>query len=320
MRVELASSSFKNKQAKRDKGETWRRLKSAKYLYLMLIPACVWVIAFAYAPMFGLYMAFVNYQPGGEFWSQFFTSKFVGLDWFVYFYNSGDFLRLMRNTLLSSAMTILISFPAPIIIALALNEVKNKFFKKTVQSVAYLPYFVSWVIAANIFITLLSSDGMVNGMLKSLGLIDESILFFQEKNYFWSIVASANTWKSMGYNSIIYLAAIAGINPEQYEASTVDGANKWKQMLHITLPSLKPTAIILLILAVANVMNTGFDQYYLMQNESIMATADVIDTYTYRYGLSQGMFSYAAAVGLFKSVVSIILLTTINKVFKRALF
>lgn len=318
MGMELASSPARSKP--KVKKDIWRRLKSAKYLYLMLIPALIWVIAFCYAPMFGLYMAFINYQPGGAFWPQFFTSDFIGLDWFRYFFSSGDFANLMRNTLSSSLITIVLSFPAPIIIALALNEVKNKFIKKTVQSAAYLPYFVSWVIAANIFVTLLASDGLVNGILKNIGLIDQSILFFQEKNYFWGIIASANTWKTMGYNSIIYLAAIASINPEQYEASTMDGANKWKQLRFITLPSLKPTAVILLILAVANIMNTGFDQYYLMQNEAIMATADVIDTYTYRYGLSQGMFSYAAAVGLFKSVVSIVLLTSINKIFKNALF
>lgn len=316
MNYQLHQENMKAKTSKK----LFHRINQSKYLYLMLVPALVWVVMICYAPMFGLYMAFINYRPGGEFWSQFFTSEFVGLAWFEYFFQSGDFYRLLRNSLASSFLTILVGIPAPIIIAIALNEIRSKFVKQVVQTSTFLPYFVSWVIAANIFITLLASDGMVNQLLQSLGFIDESILFFQNENWFWGIIASANTWKSMGYNAIIYLAAISAINPELYEAAKVDGATKWKQIIHVTWPSLKGTAVILLILAVANVLNTGFDQFYLMQNPTIMSTADVIDTYVYRYGLTQGMFSYAAAVGLFKSIVSIILLVSINRIFKRALF
>nr|WP_308806592.1 ABC transporter permease subunit [Neobacillus niacini] len=294
-----------------------KRVIEQKYLLLMALPAIIWVFIFSYAPMYGLYMGFVDYKPGGPFFSSFFTSEFVGFKWFSYFFESGDFFRIMRNTLATSFLSLIISFPAPLILAIAINEVNNRYFKKTVQTVSYLPHFISWVIVANIFLTLLSAEGLVNNILQGLHLIDEPILFFQEGKNFWGIIASANTWKDMGFNSIIYLAAIAGINPNMYEAAKVDGANRFQQILYVTLPALKPTIVILLILALGGILNAGFDQQYLMQNDMVLEYSDVIDTYTYRYGLQNGMFSYGAAVGFFKSIVAFILVVTANRVAKK---
>ena len=221
---------------------------------------------------------------------------------------------IMRNTLATSLLTLLFSFPAPILIAIFLNEVRSMRMKKFVQTASYLPYFISWVIAANIFLTFLSGDGVVNDILQFLHFTDEDILFFQKGPYFWWIIAIANTWKVMGYNAIIYLAAISGIDQEQYEAAEVDGANRVQRIIHITLPAIRPTICILLILAIGGILNTGFEQQLLMQNDSILNYSDVLDTYAYRYGMKNGMYSYGTAVGLFKSIVSFILELSANSI------
>ncbi|MDQ8739154.1 ABC transporter permease subunit [Paenibacillus sp. LHD-38] len=289
------------------------RLIEQRFLLLLLTPAVIWAIFFAYLPMAGLYMAFVNYKPTlGNFWGNLFHSEFIGMDWFNYFFSNGDFLIIMRNTLASTLLTLVISFPAPIIIAIALNEIKGAVFKRTVQTVSYLPHFISWVIAANIIVTVLSSDGIVNKLLQWLHLTDKSIFFLQEGKYFWWIVALGNTWKEMGYSAIIYLAAISSINLELYEAARVDGAGRFKQILYVTLPHLKPTIVILLILSLGGVLNAGFDQHYLLGNGLNQGYSDVLSTYSFRYGLQNSMFSYASAVGLFNSVVAFILVVIVN--------
>lgn len=301
------------KQLKIPRRRLWSTLKSQRYLFLLMLPGVIWALLFAYAPMAGLYMSFVNYQPTlGGFWSNLFSSEFVGFEWFQYFFDSGDFYIVLRNTLASTLITMLFSFPMPIIIAIAINEIKNVKFKKTVQTASYLPYFISWVIAANIIVTLLASDGVINSILKFLNLADESILFLQEGKYFWWIVAIGNTWKDMGYSSIMYLAAISAINPELYEAAKVDGANRFKQIRFITFPHLKPTIVILLILALGGILNAGFDQHFLLGNELTKEYSDVLSTYTFRYGIQNGMFSYASAVGMFSSVVAFIIVLFVN--------
>jgi putative aldouronate transport system permease protein len=205
----------------------------------------------------------------------------------------------------------------PIILALMINELRNGWFKRTFQTVSYMPHFISWVIAANIIITMLSSGGVINNILTGLHIVDEPIQFMQKGHLFWWIIAFSNAWKDMGFNAIMYLAAIAAINPELYEVAKVDGASRLKQMLHITLPSIRPTIIILAILAVGGILNAGFDQQYLLQNNTVMEYSEVIDTYTYKYGLQNGMFSYGAAVGLFKSVVAFLLVITVNQMAKK---
>ena len=229
-----------------------------------------------------------------------FGGEFVGLDWFRYFFST-DFTKIMRNTLATSLLTLLFSFPLPIILAILLNEVKNKFAKSFVQTGTYLPYFISWVIAANIFLTFLSSDGVINNLLMGLHLISEPVQFFRHGPYFWWIIAIANAWKGMGYNAIIYLAAVSGIEQDMYEAAEIDGATRWQRIRYMTLPALKPTILTMLILAIGGVLNTGYEQQLLMSNSSILDYADVLDTYAYRYGLRNGMYSFGTAVGLFKS-------------------
>ena len=295
------------------------RLYRQRYLYIMLIPAIIWVILMCYLPMFGLYMAFTNYVPDGTpFFQSFFGSEFVGLLWIKYFiFDSGDFYKVMRNTLATSLLTIIFSIPAPIIIALALNEIRMRRFKRVVQTVSYLPYFISWVVVANIFITLLSQDGVINAICLKLHLIDEPIQYFQNGKYFWWIIAIANTWKGMGYNSIIYLSAISGIDAAIYEAAEVDGAGRLQKIWYITLPCLKDTIVIMLILAVGGILNAGFEQQLLMQNNQIMDYALVIDLYSYKFGIQQSMYSYGAAVGLFKSVISFVLLVIVNNISRK---
>lgn len=293
------------------------RFWKQKYLFLLLLPSLVWVILICYAPMTGLYMSFINYTPQGSgYFADMANSQFVGLDWFKYFFST-DFTKIMRNTLATSLLTLLFSFPLPIILALCLNEVRNQKAKKFVQTASYIPYFISWVIAANIFLTFLSSDGVINNLLEFFGLTDESILFFQKGPYFWWIIAIANAWKVLGYNAIIYMAAISGISQDMYEAADVDGATRMQKILHITLPALKPTIMILLILAIGGVLNTGYEQQLLMSNDAILNYSDVLDTYAYRYGLKNGMYSYGTAVGFFKSAVSFILVISANALSKK---
>lgn len=307
----------KEKTQTKPKKSIRKQLWEQRYLFLLLLPALVWVILICYAPMTGLYMSFVNYTPQGKgYFADLANAQFVGMDWFRYFFST-DFTKIMRNTLITSFLTLLFSFPLPIILALCLNEVQNKMAKKFVQTASYIPYFISWVIAANIFLTFLSSDGVINKLLQFLGFSDHAILFFQNGPYFWWIIAIANAWKVLGYNAIIYMAAISGISQDMYEAAEVDGATRFQKIIHITLPALKPTIMILLILAIGGVLNTGYEQQLLMSNDSILNYSDVLDTYAYRYGLKNGMYSYGTAVGFFKSVVSFILVISANALSKK---
>jgi putative aldouronate transport system permease protein len=299
-------------------GIRWQKIIEQKWLYLMVAPGIIWALLFAYAPMFGLYLAFVNFEPNSSnMFRQFFDAEFVGFRWYEYFISTGDFYIVMRNTLGQSFTTLLLSFPAPILVALLINEARVKWFRHTVQVLSILPHFVSWVIVANIVVTLLASDGAINQLLLYLGIIDEPIYILQKGEYFWGVIASANTWKDVGFFSILYLAAISGISPELYDAAKVDGASRFRQTINITLPLIRPTIVIILILSIGGLLNAGFEQQLLLQNDMVMEYADVIDTYAYRYGLGNGMYSYGAAVGLFKSVVAFILLVTANAAAKR---
>ena len=286
--------------------------KHHKFLYLAILPGVVWALIFCYGPMFGIYMAFINFKPRMNFFTSFFQQKFVGLQWFEYFFTTGDFFRIMRNTLMTSLITLLFSFPAPVFLALLLNECRLTRFKKVVQTVSYLPFFISWVICANIFLTIMSSTGVVNDVLQKLGIISSPILFFQKGQLFWVLLGIANTWKGMGYNAIIYLAAITSISSDIYESAMIDGANRLQRMFRITLPCLLPTISVMFVLAVGGLLNAGFEQQLLMSNSTIITYSDVIDTYAYRYGFGSGMYSYSSAVGLFKSVVNFILVISAN--------
>ncbi len=282
-------------------------------LQLMVIPSIILLFIFMYIPMYGLLMAFQNYKlgdlPGFSSWA--------GLTHFKMLFNSPDFLTIMRNTFGMTLLKLAINFPIPIILALLLNEVRGRQFKGIVQTISYLPHFVSWVVVAGLTFDFLTVDGgMLNTILMNLHLITEPINFMGETGYFWQIVVSTDLWKELGWNAIIYISAISSIDTALYEAAEIDGAGRLKKMWHITLSGIKPTIIILLILAVSNLLNAGFEQIMLLTNNlantTVQDVSEVLDTYVYRTGISQMRYSYATAAGLFKSVVSVALLTGAN--------
>ncbi|MFD1128477.1 ABC transporter permease [Paenibacillus provencensis] len=276
----------------------------------MVIPALILVFIFSYIPMYGVLMAFQDYSIFDGFWA----SPWVGFKHFEMFFSSPDFWTIMRNTLIISALKLFIGFPAPIILALMLNEVRQMAFKRVIQTVSYLPHFLSWVIVAGFAMSILSTDnGSLNILLEKLHLIDEPIGFLGIAEYFWGILVSVNVWKEIGFNSIVYLAAIAGINPNLYEAAQMDGASRLKQIRYITIPSIMPVVIIFFILAIGNLLNAGFEDILLLGGNPVLRdVSDVLDTYVYRTGIENQRFSYATAAGLFKAVVSVLLLTLAN--------
>ncbi|MEK5493357.1 ABC transporter permease subunit [Paenibacillus sp. FSL R7-0297] len=280
-------------------------------LQLMVVPALIFIFIFSYLPMYGVLMAFKDYQLFGGF----LHSPWVGLKHFEAFFNSPDFWRVMRNTMVISLLKLCFGFPAPILLALMLNEVRSMMFKRVVQTVSYLPHFLSWVIVGGFVGSMLSTDnGSVNMLLMSLNLTSEPISFLSVPEYFWSILVGTGMWKEMGFAAIVYLAAIAGIDPHLYEAASIDGAGRFKQIQLITLPCIRPVIIIFMILAVGNILNAGFEDILILATNPILRdVSDVIDTYVYRMGILNNRFSYAAAAGLFKAVVSVTLLALANK-------
>ncbi|GIO92674.1 sugar ABC transporter permease [Paenibacillus lactis] len=284
----------------------------------MVIPGVILVFIFSYLPMYGVITGFMDYNlfTGSRIWE----NPWVGFKHFEAFFNAPEFERLIRNTLVISLLKFFIGFPAPILLALMLNEVRHMFFKRTVQTLTYLPHFLSWVIVAGLTMSMLSTEnGSVNMLLKSVGLINEPINFLGMKEYFWSILISANVWKEIGFNSIVFMAAIAGIDPALYEAADIDGASKFKQIFNITLPSIMPVVIIFMILAIGNLVNAGFEDILLLATNPVLRpVSDVIDTYVYRVGLGTHRYSYAVAIGLFKAIVSVTLLTIANYMARRS--
>ncbi|TVX92697.1 sugar ABC transporter permease [Paenibacillus agilis] len=303
-------------QIKASKQSGWQRFIKQIDIQLMVLPALCFVFVFSYIPMYGVLTAFQDYS----LFKGFFASDWVGFKHFAAFFKSPDFERVLRNTLVISFLKLLISFPAPILLALMLNEVGNKYFKSLVQTLSYLPHFLSWVIVSGFVISMLSVDnGSINIILEKLNLIEEPLNFLSMPEYFWSILITTNVWKEIGFASIVYLAAIAGIDPHLYEAAAMDGASRFKQIFLITLPCIMPVVIIFMILAIGNIMNAGFEDILLLSKDKIVwSVSDVIDTYVLRVGIENHRYSYAAAVGLFKSVVSIILLTLANAIARRS--
>lgn len=291
----------------------WSRFKKERQLWLISIPMVVFVLIFAYYPMYGVIVSFMDYMPG----SPILASKWVGLKYFTEFFNSPDLFIIFRNTLVISVLQIIFGFPAPIILALLLNELKNKYFKKTVQTISYLPNFISWVVAASILFTLLGSEGFINDLLLKIGLVKEPVAFLGTGEYFWWILTIANIWKGVGWSSIIYLSAMAGIDRELYQAGAVDGLGRFGMIWHITLPGIATTILLLWILRIGGLLNAGFEQQLLLGNGMTREFHEVIDTYAYRYGIQLGRYSYATAVGLFKSVISIILIFLTNRASKK---
>lgn len=312
----LKSEETKIKKPKKiDIDNIKRRFLREKQIWLISIPIILWVLVFAYYPMYGILMAFVDYIPGKSI----LECNWAGLKYFNQFFSSPDFWLILRNTLVISGLNILIVFPAPIILALLINELKGKYFKKSVQTISYLPHFISWVVAASLIYSLLSSDGLVTNLLVKFGVIDGEMSILGEGKYFWAIITSANLWKSIGWSSILYLSAMAGIDNQLYEAGDVDGLGRFGKIWHITLPSIRPTIILLLILSIGSILNAGFEQQLLLGSPQTRDYWDVIDTYAYRYGLQLGRYSYATAIGLVKSTIGLALVFLTNHISKKYL-
>ena len=292
----------------------WERICKQRILLAMTLPFVLWAIIFRYVPLWGELMAFEDYNPGKGI----LNSQWVGLKHFIAFFSDDNFILLLRNTVSISLINITLATVLPIAFALFLNEIGVSWFKKTVQTISYLPHFISYVVVSNLFLTLLSpTDGVVNKLLMMLHVVKERVFFFARPELFWALVGSINIWKEMGWASIIYIASISSINPELYEAATVDGAGRWKRMWHITLMGIKPTIVVLLILNVPDLLNAGFEPSYLLGNSLVSDFSEVIDTYVYKMGLENAQYSFATAVDLFKMVIGLILIFSANKISKR---
>ncbi|WP_233531385.1 ABC transporter permease [Paenibacillus alkalitolerans] len=286
-------------------------------LKTMLWPAIILVTIFDFVPMYGLLMAFKAYDPITGI-KGIFTSQWNNFENFMTIFRHFEFWPMVKNTLGINLLGSLIGIPATLIFALLLNEITSRRFKSFIQTVTYLPHFLSWVIFGGLFITLLNPDGgVVNYLLLKLGLIDEPILFLGEPQYFWGIAIGTNLLKELGWGAILYLAAIAGIDQSLYEAAAIDGAGRFKRMWHVTLPGILPTLMILVIFAVSGMLNNNFTQIYVLQNPLNLPTSQVIDTYVYRTGLQQFQFASATAIGLMKSVFALFLLLGANYLSKK---
>ncbi|ASA23286.1 ABC transporter permease [Paenibacillus donghaensis] len=292
---------------------TWREYKKCRYLFLLLAPVLIWYAVFAYAPMYGIQLAFKDFRIMDGIWG----SPWAGLKHFEFlFFQSPDFLRILKNTVIISFLHILFGFPAPIILALLINEIRSGAFKRIAQSLTYLPHFFSWVILSGILITLLSpSTGVVNYLLQLVGA--EPVYFLGNPNSFRFTLVTSAIWKEVGWGTIIYLAALAGIQPEMYEAAVMDGASRWKQTLSITLPTIMPVIVLMFILRIGSVLDAGFDQILNLYSPATYSVADILDTYVYRVGLQNFQFSLTTAVGLFKNVIAFALVLTTNFISKK---
>ena len=285
-----------------------RDFQMHKWKYVLIVPILVYLALFCYKPMYGLIIAFKNYKPARGIWG----SPWVGFMWFEAFFKDPYFFRLLRNTFTISAMNIIFGFPAPILLALLLNEVHNNTCTRTVQTITYMPYFISLVVLCGILVDFCSSSGLFGEIQRMMGVAEPANLLGDSK-YFRSVYVGSEIWQKLGWDSIIYLSALAGIDQEQYEAATIDGAGKFKQVLHVTLPGILPTISILLILRIGSMMAVGYEKIILLYNGLTYETADVVSTYVYRKGIIDANFSFSTAVNLFNSVINFLLVVFANK-------
>ncbi|AGF54083.1 putative aldouronate transport system permease protein [Clostridium saccharoperbutylacetonicum] len=301
-------------KTKRQKKNLWKLIKKQKFLIFMSLPFVVWIIIFKYMPLIGWSMAFQDYKPGKSFFDQTWT----GLKQFKVLFTEQQFYQSLENTIAMSLLGLVFGTICAIGFALLLNELKNVKFKKSVQTISYLPHFISWVVAASIITSMLAPSGIVNELLVKFHIINDPISFMSDPSLFWGIVTTGDIWKEMGWNAIIYLAAITAIDPEMYDAAKVDGAGRIRQIISITLPSIKPTIIVLLIMSIGNLLNIGFEKQMLLGNPVVADKSLVIDKYALDYGIGMFRYSFGTAIGIFRSIVSIILLFSANKLAKRA--
>ncbi|NBD27816.1 ABC transporter permease [Paenibacillus glycinis] len=292
----------------------FKRMRGQKQLMLMSLPILAYVVLFAYYPIWGWTMAFQNYKPARDFAEQ----EWVGLKQFRFLFSDDAFLLVLRNTIAMSFINMVLGFVTAIVFAILLNEIKNKLYKRTIQTISYLPHFLSWIIVTGIVANSLSVDGgIVNVLLMKLGFINEPIMWLSEPHYFWGIVGASHVWKEVGWNAIIYLAAITSIDPSLYEAAEIDGANRYQKMLYVTLPGIKSIVIILLIMNIGWILEAGFEVQYLLGNGVVVDWSQTIDIFVLKYGLQIGNYSLATAAGIFKTVVSITLIFAANTIAKR---
>lgn len=281
-----------------------RRLGVQTHYHLMVLPGIVWMVLFSIVPMFGIVMAFQDYNPSLGYWN----STWVGLDNFTYLFSMGDSKQVILNTVIIACSKVVLNLVVPLTFALLLNEITNLRYKKVVQTIVYLPHFLSWVILANVILSLFSHKGVVNNITALFGA--EPIVWFGEESIFRQLVISTDVWKEFGFNAVIFLAALTGINPTLYEAAAIDGCSKLKSVWHITLPGIAGTIVLLGVLGLGNVLNAGFDQVFNLYSPLVYSTGDILDTWVYRMGLVDVQFSLATTAGLFKSVISFFLIVT----------
>ncbi|HCS73095.1 MAG TPA: protein lplB [Clostridiales bacterium] len=294
-------------------GRLWKDIKAQRYLMLFVWPVIIWLIIFWYLPLFGVAIAFQDYNVGLGVLG----SKWAGLKHFKDLLSDPLFHNALRNTLMYSFLNLIIGFPIPIIFATMINElIGMRPFKRVVQTISYMPHFLSWAFVASFLISFFAGDGLFNQLLRSIGISSE-YAYMANTGSFVAVIVISSIWKSFGYGSIIYLSAMTSVDPEIYEAALIDGANRCQKIRSITLPSIKPTIVVLLILQISQMMNSNFDQFFLLSNPLVSEIARVIDVYTYSIGIQKGRFAYGTAVGLFKSVVALVLLITANTASKK---
>lgn len=300
----------------------WKRFKKQKVLHVFVGLGMVYLLIFAYTPMFGILMAFKDYSISSGI-QGIFTSDWVGLKYFDEFIHDYQFGTIVRNTLVLSLLKVIFAFPAPILLAIMLNEVKNMAFKRFVQTISYLPHFISWVVVVGVSYAFLSTDvGAVNKALLAMGFINEPLGFLTSPNYFWGLAVGSAVWKEMGWWTIIFLAAISGISPSLYEAAEIDGAGRLARIRYITFPGMKGTIVVVLVMTIGSILGGGlvgsnFEQAYLLGNSINHPTSEIVQTYAFRVGLSDGRFSYAAAIDLIQSMISVVLIFSSNFIAKR---
>jgi putative aldouronate transport system permease protein len=290
-----------------------RRLLAQRDLQLMALLGLAWMFIFNYLPMYGIVIAFKNYNILKPVWA----APWAGFEHFREFFTDGSFVRVMRNTLGINGLRLAIGFPLPIVFAILLSELAWPGIKRAVQTISYLPHFISWVILGGLLVTWLSDVGIVNAILLKLRVIREPIFYLAEPRYFWWIAVVSDIWKELGWSAIIYLAAITGIDPQLYEAATIDGATRSQKTRYVTLPCIRGAIAIMFVLTVSYLLNSNFDQIFVLKNQLNVPASDVIDIYVYRMGLQAGRFSYSTAIGLFKSVIALGLLLLSNRVARR---
>lgn len=306
--IEYGGKAFEIKKRRKI---TWKLIKSQKELMFMSVPFLAYIILFAYIPIWGWIMAFQNYMPGRSIFEQ----QWVGFDQFKNLFSYMGFVQVLRNTVAMSVINLVLGFGCAIILALLINEIKNTFLKRTVQTISYLPHFLSWIVATGIIANVLSTDpaiGIINNLLLKLHIVSEPILFLGIPKLFWPIVGISNVWKEVGWNTIIYLAAIASIDPALYEAAEIDGAGRFSKMFHVTLPGIKSTVMVLLIMNIGHILDAGFEIQYFLGSGLVSDYSQTIDIFVLQYGINQFNYSLATAAGIFKTTVSITLLLIAN--------